>query len=394
MTGGGTGGHVTPAIAVAAAFQELLPSAGADVLAGRGLQVLYIGGETGVERELVRAAGLPFWGIPAGPLRGQTPRRTAANLLRLLRGFLLALRELRRFQPGAVLATGGYVCAPVVLAARLLRVPVVIYLPDIRPGWAIQALSRFAAYTAVTSEQSRDYLPGRRVVVTGYPVRPEIGRARRADGLAYFGLESATPVLLVMGGSQGAHAINSAVATRLPDLLERAQVMHLCGVRDEVDFLAQRAALPERVQARYVLRSYLGSDLPLAMAAADLVVARSGASTLGEFPAASLPAILVPYPYAGAHQRLNAEVLAAAGAALILDNADLDRLYDTVTTLLGDRARLAVMADAARALARPHAAREIARLLIEVSGAALPEATPAGAPASTVRSLGLEAQRS
>src|SRR5262249_2201188 len=106
MTGGGTGGHVTPAIAVAAALQELVPSGGADVLAGHGLQVLYIGGETGVERELVRAAGLPFWGIPAGPVRGQTPWRTAANLLRLLRGFFLALREIRRFQPVAVLATG------------------------------------------------------------------------------------------------------------------------------------------------------------------------------------------------------------------------------------------------------------------------------------------------
>jgi UDP-N-acetylglucosamine--N-acetylmuramyl-(pentapeptide) pyrophosphoryl-undecaprenol N-acetylglucosamine transferase len=387
MTGGGTGGHVTPAIAVAAAFQELLPSGGADVLAGHGLQVLYIGGETGVERELVRAAGLPFWGIPAGPVRGQTPWRTAANLLRLLRGFFLALREIRRFQPGAVLATGGYVCAPVVLAARVLRVPVVIYLPDVRPGWAIQALSRLAAYTAVTSERSRDYLPGRRVVVTGYPVRPEIGRARRADGLRYFGLDGALPILLVMGGSQGAHAINAAIAARLPELLDRVQVIHLCGNRDEVNLLAQRAALPGRLQTRYVLRSYLGSDLPLAVAAADLVIARSGASTMGEFPAAGLPAVLVPYPYAGAHQRLNAEVLSGAGAAVILDNADLDQLYDTVTSLLGDRARLLAMADAARALARPSAARAIAHLLIEVSGAALPEAPPVG-------SFGLAAQRS
>jgi UDP-N-acetylglucosamine--N-acetylmuramyl-(pentapeptide) pyrophosphoryl-undecaprenol N-acetylglucosamine transferase len=394
ITGGGTGGHVTPAIAVAAAFSDLLPSSDADILAGRGLQPLYIGSATGVERDLVRSAGIPFWGIPAGPLRGQSPPRTAQNLLKLLRGFVLALREVGRFQPDAALATGGYVCAPVVLAARFLRVPVVIYLPDVRPGWAIAALSRLATCTAVTSERSRDYLPGRRVVVTGYPVRPEIGRARREDGLAYFGLRADLPVLLIMGGSQGAHSINVAVQERASEFLQVCQLIHISGVRDEVEVLAGRAALPESLQARYVLRSYLGSDLALAMAAADLVVARAGASVMGEFPAAGLPAVLVPYPYAGAHQRLNAEALEAAGAAVVLDNADLPRLYDTVARLFADRATLTAMAGRARALARPDAAPAIARLLLEAAGlvesptstaaaAASGHAVPASPPALT-----------
>jgi len=265
------------------------------------------------------------------------------------------------------------VCAPVVLAARLRRVPVVIYLPDVRPGWAIAALSRLAACTAVTSERSLPYLAGRRVVVTGYPVRPGIGRAQRSDGRAYFQLQPEPPVLLVMGGSQGAHSINRALRDHLAAFLAFCQVIHICGRRDEVDLLAARAALPPALRARYVLRDYLGSDLPLALAAADLVVARAGASVLGELPAVGLPAVLVPYPYAGGHQRLNARVLADGGAALVLENAELDRLLDTVRALMAQPAVRARMAARARALARPEAARDIARLLLEVSRAATDE---------------------
>jgi UDP-N-acetylglucosamine--N-acetylmuramyl-(pentapeptide) pyrophosphoryl-undecaprenol N-acetylglucosamine transferase len=262
-----------------------------------------------------------------------------------------------------VLSTGGYVSAATTLAAWLKRIPVLIYLPDIVPGQAIQKLSRFAARIAVTSEESCRYFDRSKVVVTGYPVRPEILTLSRAEARQALGLDSRSKVLLVFGGSQGARSINQALLAGLASLLPICQVVHISG-RLDADWVTRvTGELPEAVRARYHHYDYL-HDMPVALVAADLAVARAGAATLGEFPAAGLPAVLVPYPYSGQHQNPNADYMAKNGAARVLLDADLgEKLVPTLLELLDDAPSwqaLATMRESARSLARPDAAEAIA----------------------------------
>jgi UDP-N-acetylglucosamine--N-acetylmuramyl-(pentapeptide) pyrophosphoryl-undecaprenol N-acetylglucosamine transferase len=202
--------------------------------------------------------------------------------------------------------------------------------------------------------------------VVGYPVRGDFWSLDRSAARDRMGLPLDAKVVLVTGASLGAHAINEAVIRALPDLLEVAHVIHLTGSADEAWANAQRAKLDAAQRDRYVLRGYI-DDMPAAMIAADLVVSRSGASVLGELPAAGAPAILVPGEFEGWSQAPNAEFLQSKGAAVMLRNAELGRLGATVAELLRDEARLARMSDAMRALARLDAARDLARTLIEVA---------------------------
>lgn len=359
LTGGGTGGHIYPALAIA----DALPRSG-----GWGEpKLLYVGNPEGLEASIVPAAGLAFEAVAAGAVRGRSPLGIAGSLYRIGHGFRRAVQVLGRFEAEVVLATGGYVCVPVALAARRLGIPVVLYLPDRRPGWAIRFLSHFARAIAVTTEAAKDSLPAAKVVETGYPVRREILTADRSAGQGAIGLDPSRPTLLVLGGSRGARSINDAVADHLPEILVRAQVVHATGQTDFERIAARRDALPEDLRRHYHLAPFLTDDLPAALAAADLAISRSGASVLGEYSARGLPAILVPYPHAGAHQEINADVLAEAGAAVKLPDGELDRLWPLVEALLGDPVRLARMADAARRRARPDAAGAIARLTLKAA---------------------------
>ncbi len=304
VSGGGTGGHVYPALAVVEAMLGQGQTKAADAV-----DVLWVGSKGGIEEDLIAQAGLQFVGLAAGGLRGMGPVVKVRNAARLAGGFWQARGVLARFRPDVVLSTGGYVSAAMTLAAWLKRIPVLIYLPDIVPGQAIQKLSRFAARIAVTSEESCRYFDRSKVVVTGYPVRPEILTLSRAEARQALGLDPQSKVLLVFGGSQGARSINQALMAGLASLLPVCQVVHVSG-RLDADWVTSAARdLPEAVRARYHHYDYL-HDMPLALVAADLAVARAGAATLGEFPAAGLPAVLVPYPYSGQHQNPNADYMA------------------------------------------------------------------------------------
>lgn len=361
LTGGGTGGHVYPALAAAAS-------------AGDGARFAYVGTATGLEKSIVERTNYAFTAVEAGAVRGRSPLAAARGLLRTARGVAQSRAAMRHFRPDAVLATGGFVCVPVVLAARLSGVPSVVYLPDLRPGWAVKFLSRVATAVAVSFEEVIPWVPGRHVVVTGYPVRPELLVWTRAAARAHLSLPEREPVVLVFGGSQGARSINEALARDLARLLDAASVVHASGTANHREMDAIRAALPESLRDRYHLYPYLDDDLAPAFNAADLVVGRSGASTLGELPAIGLPGLLIPYPHAGAHQRLNADFLAHRGAAVVLDDqtAREGALVPMVLDLLGDPARLQNMAAAARSLARPDAARRLYEFVASVasSGAA------------------------
>ena len=294
------------------------------------------------------------------------PWVAARNLLKAARGSRQARRLMADFRPDVVFVTGGYVAGPVVLAASQADVPVFIYLPDVAPGLAIQRMSRLARKIGVTFPEVAGQFPGK-AVVTGYPVRPEILAlaGQKAWARQQLGLGAEEPVLLVFGGSRGARSINQALAAALTVLLPRCQVVHISGTLDWPDVEARVQSLSPELRMRYHVYPYLHDEMPVALAAADLVVARAGASTLGEFPALALPSVLVPYPYSGQHQDNNAAYLADRGAAIKLPDAELEaRLVPVILSLLDDPAALGAMSTAAHTLARPAAASTIAEELI------------------------------
>ncbi len=330
--------------------------------------IAWVGRNEGMERGLVERQGLPFLPIAAGALRGRGPLAVARSLAQLARGLFQGGRLLRRWRADAVFATGGYVTAPLVLAAWLARRPVLIYLPDMEPGLAVRVLSRFAARVAVTAPPVARFFAAGKAVVTGYPVRSAFYKATRPEARRRLGLREERPVLLVFGASSGAHSINMAVNRDLEGLLALAQVVHISGTPDFEALQGRRARLPEPLQAEYHLAEYLHEEMADALAAADLVVARAGASTLGEFPVLGLPSVLVPYPYAGQHQHLNADYMAERGAATVLeDDALATDFAATVSTLLNDPPRLARMSEAARQMAVEDGAERLASLLAELA---------------------------
>jgi len=335
-----------------------------------------------MEAALVQRAGLPFQAIHGGGVHGvgwQLPR----NAVQLVQGLFEALGLVRAYQPNAVLVTGGFITVPVALAAWLRRVPVLVYLPDIEPGLAVNVIGRLARRIAVTVEQSRAFFRGRanRVVVTGYPIRPELAALAadpdaRERARAHFGLPAEAPTVLVTGGSRGARSLNRAVVAALPDWLADFAVIHLTGELDWPEVERARAALPEALQSRYHAFPFL-HEMGLALAAADLVVSRAGASALGEYPLFGLPAVLVPYPFAWRYQKVNADYLAERGAAVRLNDEDLaTRLQTEVRGLLTDPARLAAMRSAARASAVPDAAGRLAREFVALAGGTRSEVLP------------------
>ncbi len=359
LSGGGTGGHVYPLLAV---VEHLRTQE-----ARQHHEFLYLGRADSIEQQLCEREDLPFQAIAAGALKEASFGARLRSLAQLAAGTVGSLRALASFKPDVALVSGAYVSAPPAVAAWLRRCPVAIYLPDMEPGMAVRGLRRVARRVAVSfPETAAHFAPGQ-AVVTGYPVRRALFETPRADALRRLELSPDLPTLLVMGGSQGARAINQAIAKQLRRLLGRAQIVHLSGHWDISWLREERAKLRPDLQARYHIHAYL-HQIADAMVSADLVVARAGAATLAEFPAAGLPAILVPYPHAGQHQDRNAGYLVSQGAALKLDESELEgRVADLVLELLGDPARLQGMRQQAQRLAHPDAAAQIAALLRELA---------------------------
>jgi UDP-N-acetylglucosamine--N-acetylmuramyl-(pentapeptide) pyrophosphoryl-undecaprenol N-acetylglucosamine transferase len=310
---------------------------------------------------------LTYRAIDAAPIRGVMPWQLAGNVLCLWRGHRQARRLLAQWAADVVLVSGAYLSVPIVLAAWRRRIPAMVYLPDREPGLAVRFISRFVQRIAVSFDQVRDTFARavrHKVWVSGYPVRAALLDVDREGGIRELDLDPGLKTLLVMGGSRGARAINRALVTVLPDLLARCQVIHITGQLDWPWVEGERDRLSPDERARYRAYPYLHRELPAAMAAADLVVARAGAATLAEFPAVGLPSILVPYPYSGQHQEANADFMVAHGASVRIDDADLgETLGTTVLRLLEDEHVLERMRTAAQALARPDAAAQLAREL-------------------------------
>jgi UDP-N-acetylglucosamine--N-acetylmuramyl-(pentapeptide) pyrophosphoryl-undecaprenol N-acetylglucosamine transferase len=340
---------VVPALAVADALR-----------AEAGAHVVFVGGER-AEQTLVPQAGYELRPITVEGLSRTNPIKAARGALKALLAVRSAQKILRDVRPDAVMGGGGYVAGPVGAAAAAGRIPLVLTEADSHLGLTNRLLARFARRVCLAFP-----IAGReddRYRVTGRPVPPPV--QDRAAARALFGLAEDEACVLVFGGSLGARSINEAAVDGLRDAPFR--VVHACGVRD---YPALRERLGDPAPAGYALREYI-TPFGDALAAADLTVARAGGSIF-EVAAHGLPAILVPYPHAAAdHQAANARWMADGGAAVVLPDAEVTgpRLRAEVDALLADRARLAAMAAASRALARPDAARDIAREVLAAAGA-------------------------
>lgn len=354
---GGTGGGVYPALAV---FQALN---GKD----KDVEILWVGGESGMEAELVKRAQLPYKSIPAAGLHGVGLRALPRNLTLLARGVLASQKILRNFRPDVLFFTGGYVAAAMAFAGR--SIPTLLYVPDIEPGLALKTLAQFADRITVSAEDSQKYFK-RKVVVTGYPLRTDLTTWTRKSGREMFKLSDNLPVLLVVGGSQGARSINRAIMIHLPKLLEVTQVIHLTGQLDFESVEIARENLTLQQKDRYKAFPYLHEEMGAALSAADLIIARSGASAIGEFTYFGLPAVLVPYPHAWRYQKVNAEYLVQHGAAIVVKDELLQTdLLAVVVDLLDRPLKRQAMQTAMRSLVHPNAAQVIAEQLLEMGGA-------------------------
>jgi undecaprenyldiphospho-muramoylpentapeptide beta-N-acetylglucosaminyltransferase len=355
---------VYPALAVLQALNDLNRSWAAEGA------LLWVGGEDGMEGDIISRRMIPYQAIPAAGLHGVGLRNLPGNLALLLQGYQKARGIFREFHPDVLLFTGGYLAVPAAFAGR--RVPSLVFIPDIEPGLAIKTISILAAAIAVSVEQTKFFTPaGKPVLVSGYPVRPEILSWSREKAFQALDLDPALPVLLVFGGSKGARSINRALVGILPDLLKELQVVHISGTLDWQEIQENYMSLDESERRNYRVYPFLHEEMGAALRSADLVVSRSGASILGEYPLFGLPAILVPYPHAWRYQKTNAEYLVKHKAAEIIEDPDLpDQLLARIKSLIGEPEKLALMSSAMRKLAQPRAAEKIARRLWELAGEA------------------------
>lgn len=363
LSGGGTGGHIYPALAIAAGLAQKHPD----------WELVYLGGRAGLEKDIVPQAGIPFHAISASGLERRLSWKTLASMARLVPGTWQAWSRLVRLRPKVVIGTGGYVCAPVVLAAALARVPVVLHEQNALPGLTNRYFGRLARAICTSFPGCEKYFPRpERVYYTGLPVRPEIGTIDRETAARKLGLDPGRIVILAVGGSQGARKINQAML-RVHRELQGSSRIHLWhitgknGHREVMEGLA-REGIDIHKAGNITVVPYWHA-MPEALAVADLVIGRAGATFMAELTLAGLPAILVPYPFAAEnHQEYNAEVLARAGGAVVIHDGDLtgELLWNTVLSLLEDARRRRQMAAASRSMARPKALEAIIEIIEEI----------------------------
>ncbi len=329
--------------------------------------VLWVGSRDGMEEALVTRQEIPFKSIPAAGVHGVGLFKLPGNIWRLLCGVLASRNILRLFKPDILLFTGGYVAVPMAVAA--IHKPALLFVPDIEPGLALKAIARFADRVALTTSTSGEYFSDKsKLAVTGYPIRPGLKEWSREKALAYFGFDPSLPTLTVSGGSKGARSINYALLKILPQLLKEMQVIHLAGHLDWEHIDAHAQSLPSRLSKRYQAFPYL-HEMGAALAAADLILSRAGASILGEYPLFGLPAILVPYPHAWRYQKVNASYLADRGAAVIIQDENLENeLLKQVMSLINDHDSLSRMSQAMTSLSTPNAAEKIADMISAMAG--------------------------
>lgn len=307
LTGGGTAGHVTPNIA-------LLPR-----LRQAGYEISYIGSREGLEKKLIEAQNIPYYGISSGKLRRYFDWKNFTDPFRVIKGFSEASALMKRLKPDIVFSKGGFVSVPVVMAAKRCRIPVICHESDLTPGLANRLSLPAATKVCCNFPETLDHLPRGKAVLTGCPIRRELSQGRRAAALTLTGFLPDKPVLMVMGGSLGAAAINQTVREALPELLKDWQVVHLCG-KGKLD----ESLLHLKGYAQY---EYIQKELPDLFALCDLVISRAGANAICELLALRKPTLLIPLPAKASRgdQILNARSFERQGFSMVLEEDELNR---------------------------------------------------------------------
>jgi UDP-N-acetylglucosamine--N-acetylmuramyl-(pentapeptide) pyrophosphoryl-undecaprenol N-acetylglucosamine transferase len=353
IAGGGTGGHVIPALAIAR-----------ELKARYNAEVLFVGTARGMENRLVPQAGFGLMRVKVGALKNVSAVTRIRTMLGLPGAVVESRKIIKVFNPDVVVGVGGYASGPAMAAAILMHIPTLAFEPNYVPGFANKIVGHRVSAAAVHFEQTEKFF--RNAQVVGVPVRAEFFKVAPAGS-------NHPPTLLIFGGSQGARAINQAMVNAAPQVLRQIpalRIIHQTGEREYNDVLAayERAGVAAEVSAFI-------DDMPTAFARADLLLCRSGASTVAEATAAGKPAIFVPFPQAADdHQRRNAEAIVQGGAAVLVPQAELtpERLTQVVTELFANPKRLKEMAERARALSHRDAAGRVARMVAELAGAKAP----------------------
>lgn len=363
VTGGGTGGHVYPAVAI---IQKLKIDPQIN-------NIYYIGCSANLEKDIATREGVEFLPISISGM----PRKTGLSLIKwfweLNKSVKQSISHLMRVKPDIVFGTGGYVSGPVLLAAIILRIPFIIHDSDAHPGIVSKFMAPWAKVVSVAFEQAKSYLKSKNIVVNGNPIRANFSTVSKDAALAELGLSSDKKTILVIGGSQGAKTINNALLEAVSKLIKEHgfQVIHQTGKKNFDEYKGKIAEVwPEYSDYKeYVLRPYF-DDMAFVLAAADLAVSRSGSLSLSEFNLSGLPAILIPYPYAAAdHQKFNAIAMEKAGAAVWLDDSKCssDNLSSLILEILYDPDRFKSMQEANMRLAKPDATDNIVKIIKNVA---------------------------
>lgn len=316
LTGGGTAGHVTPNIALIGRLRE------------QGYQISYIGSYNGIEKTLIEELGIPYYGISSGKLRRYFDLKNFTDPFRVLKGFSEARKLLKQLKPDVVFSKGGFVTVPVVVAAGRLKIPTIIHESDMTPGLANKLCIPSAVKVCCNFPETKAHLPEGKAVVTGTPIRQELLQGDAEKGRAFTGFTTEKPVLMIIGGSLGAQAVNDAVRRILPQLLEDFQVVHLCGKGKKDDTKDDLKG--------YVQYEYIESELADLFAMADIVISRAGANAICELQALKKPNLLIPLSANASRgdQILNARSFEKQGFSMVLeeeaitDNVLLKAVHD------------------------------------------------------------------
>lgn len=321
LTGGGTAGHVTPNIALLPKLKDL------------GYDIHYIGSYQGIEKKLIEACDIPYYGISSGKLRRYFDLKNFSDPFKVIKGFSEASKLLKELQPDVVFSKGGFVSVPVVIAAGRRKIPVVIHESDMTPGLANKLSFPLASKVCCNFPETMAHLPKGKAVLTGSPIREELLKGNREKALAFTGLSGTKPVLLIIGGSLGSVVVNEAVRSVLPELLKRFDVIHLCG----------KGKLDQTLTALngYVQYEYISDELKDLFALSDIVISRAGANSICEFLALRKPSLLIPLSAAASRgdQILNARSFERQGYAAVLEEEELngESLLKALQTLWENR---------------------------------------------------------
>lgn len=361
VTGGGTGGHIYPALAVA------------DALTEDGAKVYYVGNKRNMEYELASKKGYKFLHVSVKSMpRGLNPKFFWWGI-KLIKAILYSVRYIQKYKPDAVFATGGYVSAPMIFACRITKTPYVMHDCDAMPGLVTRKLSRKAKYVTLAFEKAKRYIPNKRTVVTGNPIREQFKMISKTSAKQEFGLDNNKLTLVIMGGSQGAKSINTTAIELLKEFSQELdlQVIFQTGKKnfDEVIDKVKHYYPAWEQDKNLIIKPYFDNMVSV-LKASDIVISRAGSLSLSEICASNTVPILVPYPYAAAnHQRLNAKSLLENGACIYIEDAQLEPniLRNTIIELINNPIKMSYLKQNASYLAKLDAAKEITNLIKKCS---------------------------